>query len=156
MSEFKKYSRILIPLPPNDTVKKKVRDLVHTEFRITPEYVKTPYIEGYAISWRSWFGFDKNILNPYLFPFLMKKIFDDWLVENENDDMQVVEWIDEERWKWLDVVKDADEIFYSYYNFNNSIIVHATDVVSVTIQGYKQQVKITDFEELMGDRKSVV
>lgn len=156
MSEFKKYSRILIPLPPDDTVKKKVRDLVHTEFRITPEYVKTPYIEGYAISWRSWFGFDKNNLNnPHLgsgtlFPLHMKRIFDDWLVEDENDDMQVVEWVDEERWKWLDVVKNADEIFHSYYNFNNSVTVRATsDIVFVTIRGYRQCAKITELEELM-------
>ena len=54
-----RYSRILVPLPPVQSIKDEVGKLVEDEFKVTPEYVETDWCEGYAISWRSWYGFDE-------------------------------------------------------------------------------------------------
>ena len=111
-----RYSRILVPLPPVQSIKDEVGKLVEDEFKVTPEYVETDWCEGYAISWRSWYGFEDCLRYPSMrsfFPLRLKRIIDDWL--DEDEDMQVIEWIDEERWEWLDVVKDYAEIFHASY-----------------------------------------
>ena len=111
-----RYSRILVPLPPVQSIKDEVGKLVEDEFKVTPEYVETDWCEGYAISWRSWYGFEDCLKYPSMrsfFPLRLKRIIDDWL--DEDEDMQVIEWIDEERWEWLDVVKDYAEIFHAIY-----------------------------------------
>ena len=111
-----RYSRILVPLPPVQSIKDEVGKLVEDEFKVTPEYVETDWCEGYAISWRSWYGFEDCLRYPSMrsfFPLRLKRIIDDWL--DEDEDMQVIEWIDEERWEWLDVVKDYSEIFHAIY-----------------------------------------
>ena len=111
-----RYSRILVPLPPVQSIKDEVGKLVEDEFKVTPEYVETDWCEGYAISWRSWYGFEDCLRYPSMrsfFPLRLKRIIDDWL--DEDEDMQVIEWIDEERWEWLDVVKDCAEIFHAIY-----------------------------------------
>jgi len=111
-----RYSRILVPLPPVQSIKDEVGKLVEDEFKVTPEYVETDWCEGYAISWRSWYGFEDCLRYPSMrsfFPLRLKRIIDDWL--DEDEDMQVIEWIDEERWEWLDVVKDYAEIFHAIY-----------------------------------------
>lgn len=111
-----RYSRILVPLPPVQSIKDEVGKLVKDEFKIIPEYVETDWCEGYAISWRSWYGFEDCLRYPSMrsfFPLRLKRIIDDWL--DEDEDMQVIEWIDEERWEWLDVVKDYAEIFHAIY-----------------------------------------
>ena len=111
-----RYSRILVPLPPVQSIKDEVGKLVEDEFKVTPEYVETDWCEGYAISWRSWYGFEDCLRYPSMrsfFPLRLKRIIDDWL--DEDEDMQVIECIDEERWEWLDVVKDYTEIFHAIY-----------------------------------------
>ena len=111
-----RYSRILVPLPPVQSIKDEVGKLVEDEFKVTPEYIETDWCEGYAISWRSWYGFEDCLRYPSMrsfFPLRLKRIIDDWL--DEDEDMQVIEWIDEERWEWLDVVKDYAEIFHAIY-----------------------------------------
>ena len=113
---LERYSRILVPLPPVQSIKDEVGKLVEDEFKVTPEYVETDWCEGYAISWRSWYGFEDCLRYPSMrsfFPLRLKRIIDDWL--DEDEDMQVIEWIDEERWEWLDVVKDYAEIFHAIY-----------------------------------------
>jgi hypothetical protein len=112
-----RYSRILVPLPPVQSIKDEVGKLVEDEFKVTPEYIETDWCEGYAISWRSWYGFEDCLRYPSMrsfFPLRLKRIIDDWL--DEDEDMQVIEWIDEERWEWLDVVKDYAEIFHAIYS----------------------------------------
>jgi hypothetical protein len=124
-NRIQRYSRILIPLPPVLEIKDKVTKLVEEEFKITPEYVETDWCEGYAIGWGSWYGFD-NLRFPSMrsfFPLQLKRILDDWLGDEE--EAQVIEWIDEDRWEWMDIVKDADEIFHANYwrgNINNIMV----------------------------------
>lgn len=115
-NKIQRYSRILIPLPPVQSIKDEVGKLVEDEFKITPEYIETDWCDGYAISWRSWYGFEDCLRYPSMrsfFPLRIKRIIDDWL--DEDEDMQVIEWIDEEKWEWLDVVKDYAEIFHAIY-----------------------------------------
>jgi len=124
-NKIQRYSRILVPLPPVLEINNKVTKLVEEEFKITPEYIETPYFEGYAIGWRSWYGFD-NLRYPSMrsfFPLQLKRILDDWLGDEE--EAQVIEWIDEDRWEWMDIVKDSDEIFHANYwrgNINNVMV----------------------------------
>ena len=123
-----RYSRILIPLPPVQSIKDEVEKLVEDEFKIIPEYVETDWCEGYAISWRSWYGFEDCLRYPSMrsfFPFRLKRIIDDWLDEDE-DNMQVIEWIDEERWEWLDIERNENEIFHASYWRNNNIVDNVT------------------------------
>ena len=115
-NKIQRYSRILIPLPPVQSIKDEVGKLVEDEFKVTPEYIETDWCDGYAISWRSWYGFEDCLRYPSMrsfFPLRIKRIIDDWL--DEDEDMQVIEWIDEEKWEWLDVVKDYAEIFHAIY-----------------------------------------
>ena len=42
-----RYSRILVPLPPVQSIKDEVEKLVEDEFKVTPEYVETDWCEGY-------------------------------------------------------------------------------------------------------------
>jgi hypothetical protein len=99
---------------------------VKEDFKITPEYVETSCFEGYAIEWKSWYGFD-NLRYPSMrsfFPLQLKRILDDWLGDEE--EVQVIEWIDEDRWEWMDIVEDADEIFHAKYwkgNINNVTVL---------------------------------
>ena len=147
-----RYSRILVPLPPVQSIKDEVGKLVEDEFKITPEYVETDWCEGYAISWRSWYGFEDCLRYPSMrsfFPLQLKRIIDDWL--DEDEDMQVIEWIDEERWEWLDVVEDADEIFYAKYwkgNINNVMVFE--DSLRIHSRRLKTKiVRINNIPELM-------
>ena len=86
-----RYSRILVPLPPVQSIKDEVKELVEDTFKIAPEYVETDWCEGYAISWRSWYGFEDNMRYPSMrsfFPLRLKRIINDWLGDEE--DMQVI------------------------------------------------------------------
>ena len=121
---LKRYSRILIPLPPVQSVKDEVTKLIKDIFKITPEYVETDWFEGYAISWGAWYGFEDFLKFPSMrsfFPLRIKRIIDDWL-DSDEEDMQVVEWIDEDKWEWLDVVKDSDELFHGRYEYYDSSV----------------------------------
>ena len=115
-----RHSRILVPLPPVQSIKNEVDKLVETEFKIIPEYVETSCFEGYAISWRSWYGFEDCLRYPSMrsfFPLQLKRILDDWLGDEE--EAQVIEWIDKDRWEWMDIVEDSDEIFNAKYWIGN-------------------------------------
>ena len=98
-----RYSRILVPLPPVQSIKDEVKKLVEDTFKTTPEYVETNWCEGYAISWRSWYGFEDNMRYPAMrsfFPLRLKRIIDDWLDDEEN--MQVIESVTHD---WNDIIK---------------------------------------------------
>lgn len=147
-----RYSRILVLLPPVQSIKDKVTKLVEEEFKIIPEYVETSCFEGYAIGWRSWYGFDDNLRYPSMRPFFsfkLKQILDDWLGDEE--EAQVIEWIDEDRWEWMDIVKDIDEIFYAKYwegNINNVMVFE--DSLRIHSRRLKTKtVRINNIPELM-------
>jgi hypothetical protein len=144
-----RYSRILVPLPPVQSIKDKVGKLVEDEFKITPEYVETSCFEGYAIGWRSWYGFEDCLRYPSMrsfFPLRLKRIIDDWL--DEDEDMQVIEWIDEARWEWLDVVKDCDEIFHASYS--HGIRVYGEFLSIGDYRGNRVEIRKYSFDELEG------
>jgi len=142
-----RYSRILVPLPPVQSIKDEVGELVEDEFKITPEYVETDWCEGYAISWRSWYGFEDCLRYPSMrsfFPFRLKRIIDDWL--DEDEDMQVIEWIDEARWEWLDVVKDYDEIFHASYSHDIRVYGEFLSI-GEGYRGRRQEIRKYGFDE---------
>ena len=149
-----RYSRVLIPLPPVESIKKKARHLVEDTFVVTPEYIETPWFEGYAIGWRSWYGFD-NLRYPSMrsfFPLQLKRILDDWLGDEE--EAQVIEWIDENKWEWLDVRDDYDELYRASYNLSPNKIVYAyTYLLSIvtesgSIYRRKKEIALGDWLEL--------
>ena len=143
-----RYSRILVPLPPVQSIKDEVTKLVEIEFKVTPEYVETDWCEGYAISWRSWYGFEDCLRYPSMrsfFPLRLKRIIDDWL--DEDEDMQVIVWIDEERWEWLDVVKDCDEIFHASYPHNIRVYGESISIGS-NRRRLQQEIRKYGFDEL--------
>ena len=146
-----RYSRILVPLPPVQSIKDEVGKLVKDEFKVIPEYIETDWYEGYAISWRSWYGFE-DCLRRYpsmrsFFPLRLKRIIDDCL--DEDEDMQVIEWIDEERWEWLDVVNDYAEIFYSIAIYPHGVQLYS-DYISIgsSRRRPQQEIRKYDFDEL--------
>jgi len=143
-----RYSRILVPLPPVQSIKDEVGKLVEDEFKVTPEYVETDWCEGYAISWRSWYGFEDCLRYPSMrsfFPLRLKRIIDDWL--DEDEDMQVIEWIDEERWEWLDVVKDYAEIFHAIYPHKVQLYSESISIGS-SRRRLQQEIRKYGFDEL--------
>jgi hypothetical protein len=143
-----RYSRILVPLPPVQSIKDEVGKLVEDEFKVTPEYVETDWCEGYAISWRSWYGFEDCLRYPSMrsfFPLRLKRIIDDWL--DEDEDMQVIEWIDEERWEWLDVVKDYAEIFHAIYPHEVQLYSESISIGS-SRRRLQQEIRKYGFDEL--------
>ena len=143
-----RYSRILVPLPPVQSIKDEVGKLVEDEFKVTPEYVETDWCEGYAISWRSWYGFEDCLRYPSMrsfFPLRLKRIIDDWL--DEDEDMQVIEWIDEERWEWLDVVKDYAEIFHAIYPHEVQLYSESISIGS-NRRRPQQEIRKYGFDEL--------
>ena len=143
-----RYSRILVPLPPVQSIKDEVGKLVEDEFKVTPEYVETDWCEGYAISWRSWYGFEDCLRYPSMrsfFPLRLKRIIDDWL--DEDEDMQVIEWIDEERWEWLDVVKDYAEIFHAIYPHEIQLYSESISIGS-SRRRPQQEIRKYGFDEL--------
>jgi hypothetical protein len=143
-----RYSRILVPLPPVQSIKDEVGKLVEDEFKVTPEYVETDWCEGYAISWRSWYGFEDCLRYPSMrsfFPLRLKRIIDDWL--DEDEDMQVIEWIDEERWEWLDVVKDYAEIFHAIYPHEVQLYSESISIGS-NRRKPQQEIRKYGFDEL--------
>ena len=151
-TRINRYSRILIPLPPVLEIKDKVTKLVKEEFKIIPEYVETSCFEGYAFSWRAWYGFEDYLRYPSMrsfFPLQLKRILDDWLGDEE--EAQVIEWIDKDRWEWMDIVEDADEIFHAKYwngNIDNVMIFEG----SLRIHSRKLKtrfVRINNIPELM-------
>jgi hypothetical protein len=123
-----------------------VGKLVEDTFKLIPEYVETDWCEGYAISWRSWYGFS-NMRYPSMrsfFPLHLRRIVDDWLGDEE--DMQIVEWIDEARWDWLDIMEDYDEIFQASYP--HKIRVYSNSL-AIGVWGDKwKELRITDFDAL--------
>lgn len=142
-----RYSRILVPLPPVQSIKGEVKNLVEDSFKTAPEFVETDWCEGYAISWRSWYGFEDNMRYPSMrsfFPLRLKRIIDDWL--NDEEDMQVIEWIDEERWNWLSIVENYDEIFQASYPHKVRVY---SDFLTIGVWGNKwRELRITDFDAL--------
>jgi hypothetical protein len=143
-----RYSRILVPLPPVQSIKDEVGKLVEDEFKVTPEYVETDWCDGYAISWRSWYGFEDCLKYPSMrsfFPLRLKRIIDDWL--DEDEDMQVIEWIDEERWEWLDVVKDYAEIFHAIYPHEVQLYSESISIGS-SRRRLQQEIRKYGFDEL--------
>jgi hypothetical protein len=144
---LERYSRVLVPLPPVQSIKDEVKKLVEDTFKTTPEYVETDWCEGYAISWRSWYGFEDNMRYPSMrsfFPLRLKRIIDDWL--DDEEDMQVIEWIDEERWNWLSIMEDYDEIFQASYP--HKIRVYSNSL-AIGVWGDKwKEPRITDFNAL--------
>ena len=141
-------SSILVPLPPVQSIKDEVGKLVEDEFKVTPEYVETDWCEGYAISWRSWYGFEDCLRYPSMrsfFPLRLKRIIDDWL--DEDEDMQVIEWIDEERWEWLDVVKDYAEIFHAIYPHEVQLYSESISIGS-SRRRPQQEIRKYGFDEL--------
>lgn len=146
-----RYSRILVPLPPVQSIKDEVGKLVEDEFKIIPEYVETDWCEGYAIEWRSWYGFD-NLRYPSMrsfFPLQLKRILDDWLGDEE--EAQVIEWIDEDRWEWMDIVEDADEIFNAkYWRGNITNVMVFEDGLRIHSRRLKTKfVRLNNIPELM-------
>lgn len=115
-----RYSRILVLIPPDPKVKREVNKLVKDTFSIIPEYIENQDFEGYAISWRTWYGFEGYKKGTRYFPTRLKMIIDNWLGPEE--DVQIIEYIDEDSWKWLDVRKDWKEIFQGTYKIEGGFI----------------------------------
>ena len=143
-----RYSRILVPLPPVQSIKDEVRKLVEIEFKATPEYVETDWCEGYAISWRSWYGFEDCLKYPAVrsfFPLHLNRILEDWLEEDE--EMQMIEWIDKDKWEWLNVKKDYAEIFHAIYPHEVQLYSESISIGS-SRRRLQQEIRKYGFDEL--------
>lgn len=142
-----RYSRILVPLPPVQSIKDEVTKLVESEFKVTPEYVETDWCEGYAISWRSWYGFEDCLKHPAVrsfFPLHLSRIMEGWLEEDE--EMQMIEWIDSDKWEWLNVKKDYAEIFQALYPYDIKVY---NEFLNIGVGGGKRvEIRKNDFDEL--------
>lgn len=148
-TRINRYSRVLVPLPPVQSIKDEVSALVKETFKVIPEYVETSDFEGYAISWRAWYGFEDCLRHPSarsFFPLRLKRIIDSWL-DSDEENMQVIEWIDEERYEWLDVVKDAEEIFYASY-LGQKVHVFSETILHYISNDIWKEYRLTYWEEL--------
>jgi hypothetical protein len=121
--------------------------LEETDFKVTPEYVEIDWCEGYAVSWRSWYGFEDCLKHPVVrsfFPLHLNRILEDWLEEGE--EMQMIEWIDEDKWEWLNVKKDYAEIFQALYPHDIKVY---DEFLSIGVGGrIRGEIRKHDFYEL--------
>jgi hypothetical protein len=69
---------------------------------------------------------------------------EEWLEEDE--EMQMIEWIDSDRWEWLNVKKDFAEIFQALYPYDIKVYDEFLNIgVGGRIRG---EIRKHDFDEL--------
>ena len=130
-------SRILVLVPPIPSLSKKIRSVFQCY-----EEVETPWFSGYAWKWSVWYGFDDSLRFQNL---QIKR-----MIEEYDEKMEVNEWIDEENYEWMDVVKDSGELFHSdYWNGNANVNVFE-DVIRIEIGDKRaKEIMFTNIPELM-------
>ena len=151
-----RHSRILIPLPPVQSVKDKVTELVAETFNIIPEYIEADWFEGYAFSWRAWYGFEETLKYPSLRSFFtlhLRRILEDCFEDDGGEDIQAVEWIDEDRWEWLKVKENREEIFdHLYYipysNISSRVRVYDKELDIKIGQSRREIIPLDDWHRL--------
>jgi len=151
-----RYSRILVLLPPVLRIKDEVGKLVEDEFKITPEYIETDWFEGYAFSWRAWYGFEETLKYPSLRSFFtlhLRRILEDCFEDGGGENMQAVEWIDEDRWEWLRMKENREEIFdHLYYipysNISSSVRVYDKELDIKIGQARREIIPLDDWHRL--------
>jgi hypothetical protein len=64
MNVKNRYSRLIVQVPPFQIIKEEVDKKIEKLWSgsVLPEYVVTQDFEGYAISWRTWYGFEPESL----------------------------------------------------------------------------------------------
>ena len=110
MNVKNRYSRLIIQVPPFQTIKEEVDKKIEKLWSgsVLPEYVVTQDFEGYAISWRTWYGFEPESLGT-VEAGRLRGFFD---IDGKYSELigeypTYIEWIDEDRWRYIE---DEDEI----------------------------------------------
>ena len=137
-------SRVLVLVPPIPSLSKKIRSVFQCY-----EEVEAPWFSGYAWKWSVWYGFDDSLRFQNL---QIKR-----MIEEYDENMEVIEWIDEENYEWMDVVKDSGELFHSDYWNGNAHVNVFEDVIRIKIGDKRaKEIMFTNIPELMIDRKPTI
>ncbi|MBP3732275.1 MAG: hypothetical protein J6I84_03430 [Bacilli bacterium] len=103
-SIYPRYSRILIPLPPIESIIYRVQEILPID--PIPEYIQLPELEGYAISWPTWYGYGQISLEKAA---AVRSFFKNNL---DIEDSGIIEWYDENHWDYLSNNEEAFSVRY--------------------------------------------
>jgi len=122
MGEIRRFTRLLVPLPPIAAVQDYVKEKIEKTFEIVPEFLSTPDFDGYAISWPSWYGFTAGTTTIKAERF--KSMFGSMRYEEMSgvslEETGIIELIDEDDWEYLDLENEEvySEVFSGRYEEN--------------------------------------
>ena len=123
MGQIRRFTRLLVPLPPIESVQNYVKEKVEKTFSIIPEFLSTPDFDGYAISWPSWYGFTDTTSTIKAERF--KSMFGSMKYEEmcggiSLEETGIIELIDEDEWEYLDLEDEETyrEVFSGRYEEN--------------------------------------
>jgi len=123
MGQIRRFTRLLVPLPPIESVQNYVKEKVEKTFSIIPEFLSTPDFDGYAISWPSWYGFTSGTTT--IKAERLKSMFGSMRYEEmcggiSLEETGIIELIDEDEWEYLDLEDEEtySEVFSGRYEEN--------------------------------------
>ena len=134
MERIRRFTRVLVPLPPVESVHKYVREKVEKTFSVIPEFLSTPDFDGFAISWPSWYGF--TAVTSTIKAGRFRSLFEDLRYEMmcggiSLEESGVIELVDENEWWYLDL-EDEDiykEVFSGVYKENDDSLTVFSDFI---------------------------
>jgi hypothetical protein len=137
-NDYRRFTRLLVSLPPIQEVIDEVTKKVEKAFNrcdFLPEYVKTPDIEGFAISWPTWYGYDYLNAGESA---RLRSFFDMHFVELTNVDIteSLIEYVDKDNWWYLSNPKEiSDEVFRIRYRKGEESICVYKDFLRFNLNG---------------------
>lgn len=101
-----RYSKLLIPLPPVDSIKYQVEGIFDQLYQEAdpPLFIQTDAFEGYGIPWIDWYGRPESVLGYKQSEELRRKMkhFQNYI------DSEIIDYLDENDWNFVD---DYREVF---------------------------------------------
>ena len=144
--KVRRYSRILIPLPPIEKIIEIIKNRVEKDSNIIPEYIQTPDIEGFAISWPAWYGYSPKIIT-YSRASKLRNFFENSFMDfTGEDETPIIEIVDKDNWWYIDNSLEIGNEVYSnrYYEGENYIDVYK-DFLRFNIRGRAVDYKYSEF-----------
>jgi len=101
----KKYSRLLILLPPIDSIRHRMEDIFEQIYQESdpPLFIQTDVFEGYGIPWVDWYSRPESVLSDKQSEELRRKIknFKSYI------DSEIIDYLDENDWDFVDNYREV-------------------------------------------------
>jgi len=122
---IRKYSRILIPIPPNPIVRLEINNLGDKYFGVELPYIQTNIFDGLVFEWKEWYALEG---------WFKDKLED--VYENHNEELLAIDWLWEKDWEYIDLSnkKQYAEVFSDRYENGESCITVFPSFLRITLQ----------------------